>query len=148
RFLDERIFGPLGMKDTAFFVSPAKIDRLTHAYRSQNDALAVSDEPATGKWSRGRGRCRVGIDRRRLSRVRAHVARRRPASGSDPADASVSQGDEDQSSDWVTASRRGNDSRPRPRLGLRTPFSVGPHRIIWLDRKVTAASGSATPPRI
>jgi CubicO group peptidase (beta-lactamase class C family) len=41
RFFDERIFGPLGMKDTAFFVPPAKIDRLTHAYRSQNGALAV-----------------------------------------------------------------------------------------------------------
>src|SRR5687768_793466 len=52
RFLEERIFGPLGMKDTAFFVPPAKIDRLVHAYRSQNGALIVSDEPATGKWSR------------------------------------------------------------------------------------------------
>jgi CubicO group peptidase (beta-lactamase class C family) len=52
RFLEERICGPLGMKDTAFVVPPAKIDRLVHAYRSQNGALVVSDEPATGKWSR------------------------------------------------------------------------------------------------
>ena len=52
RFLEERISGPLGMKDTAFFVPPAKIDRLVHAYRSQNGALVVSDEPASGKWSR------------------------------------------------------------------------------------------------
>lgn len=52
RFFEERIFGPLGMKDTAFFVPPAKIDRLVHAYRSQNGGLVVSDEPATGKWSR------------------------------------------------------------------------------------------------
>src|SRR5262245_6743964 len=52
RFLDERVFAPLGMKDTAFCVPPATIDRLAHAYRSQNGALAVSDEPATGKWSR------------------------------------------------------------------------------------------------
>jgi CubicO group peptidase (beta-lactamase class C family) len=52
RFFEERIFGPLGMKDTAFFVPPAKIDRLAHAYRSQDGTLVVSDEPATGKWSR------------------------------------------------------------------------------------------------
>lgn len=50
RFFEERIFGPLGMKDTAFFMPPAKIDRLAHAYGSEG--VAVSDEPATGKWSR------------------------------------------------------------------------------------------------
>jgi CubicO group peptidase (beta-lactamase class C family) len=52
RFFDERIFGPLGMKDTAFFVSTSKIDRLVHAYRPQNGSLVVSDEPAMSKWSR------------------------------------------------------------------------------------------------
>ena len=52
RFFAERIFGPLGMKDTAFFVPASKIDRLVHAYRSQDGALVVSDQPATGKWSR------------------------------------------------------------------------------------------------
>jgi CubicO group peptidase (beta-lactamase class C family) len=52
RFFDERIFGPLGMKDTAFFVPPDKISRLAPAYRSRAGALVVSGEPATGKWSR------------------------------------------------------------------------------------------------
>jgi CubicO group peptidase (beta-lactamase class C family) len=52
RFFEERIFGPLGMKDTAFFVPPSKVDRLAHAYRPKDTALVVSDEPATGKWSR------------------------------------------------------------------------------------------------
>jgi CubicO group peptidase (beta-lactamase class C family) len=52
RFFEERIFGPLGMKDTAFFVPISKIDRLVHAYRPQHGTLVVSDEPATGKWSR------------------------------------------------------------------------------------------------
>jgi len=51
RFFEERIFGPLGMKDTAFVVPPAEIDRLAHAYRSQDGKLVVSDEPATGRWS-------------------------------------------------------------------------------------------------
>ena len=31
-FLQERIFGPLGMKDTGFFVPPEKIDRLAYYY--------------------------------------------------------------------------------------------------------------------
>jgi CubicO group peptidase (beta-lactamase class C family) len=52
RFFEERIFGPLEMKDTAFLVPASKIDRLAHAYRSQDSTLVVSDEPATGKWSR------------------------------------------------------------------------------------------------
>ena len=50
RFFENRIFGPLGMKDTTFFVPPAKIDRLVTVYRS--DGVTVSDVPATGKWSR------------------------------------------------------------------------------------------------
>ena len=40
------------MTDTAFFVPPAKTDLLAHAYRSQEGGLVVSDDPATGKWSR------------------------------------------------------------------------------------------------
>jgi CubicO group peptidase (beta-lactamase class C family) len=52
RFFEERIFGPLGMKDTAFFAPPAKIDRFVTAYRSQGNEVIVSDEPGTGKWSR------------------------------------------------------------------------------------------------
>jgi CubicO group peptidase (beta-lactamase class C family) len=52
RFFEERILGPLGMKDTAFFVPPSRIDRLAHAYRSRDGKLVVSDEPASGKWRR------------------------------------------------------------------------------------------------
>ena len=40
------------MKDTAYFVPPAKIERLAHAYRSEGDRLVPFDEPATGEWSR------------------------------------------------------------------------------------------------
>lgn len=52
RFFEERICGPLGMKDTAFVVPAEKRDRLVPAYRPQNKTLVVSDDPATGKWSR------------------------------------------------------------------------------------------------
>jgi CubicO group peptidase (beta-lactamase class C family) len=52
RFFEERIFGPLGMKDTAFFAPASKIDRLVPAYRTDQGRPVVSDEPASGKWSR------------------------------------------------------------------------------------------------
>src|SRR5262249_26041317 len=52
-FLRERIFEPLGMKDTGFSVPPAKIDRLATSYfaNPQTDALDLYD-PAHGNWSR------------------------------------------------------------------------------------------------
>lgn len=48
RFCEERISRPLGMKDTAYFVPPAKIERLAHAHRSEGDRLVLFDEPTTG----------------------------------------------------------------------------------------------------
>jgi CubicO group peptidase (beta-lactamase class C family) len=51
-FLEERIFAPLGMKDTAFHVPPAKIERLVTAYRPKDGSLEVWDDPATGGWSK------------------------------------------------------------------------------------------------
>lgn len=51
-FLRERIFEPLGMKDTAFSVQPDDVHRLATAYETGADgALAVYDVPA-GEWSR------------------------------------------------------------------------------------------------
>jgi CubicO group peptidase (beta-lactamase class C family) len=53
-FLRERLFEPLGMKDTGFSVPAAKLDRLATCY--QTDAatgkLAVYDEASGGLWSR------------------------------------------------------------------------------------------------
>jgi CubicO group peptidase (beta-lactamase class C family) len=51
-FLAERIFKPLGMKDTAFYVPKDKINRLVTAYRPKGKTLEVWDDPATGGWSR------------------------------------------------------------------------------------------------
>ena len=48
----ERIFGPLGMKATGFFVPPDKLDRLVTAYRPKDGGLEVWDDPRTGGWSR------------------------------------------------------------------------------------------------
>ncbi|MEU3785156.1 serine hydrolase domain-containing protein [Streptomyces sp900129855] len=50
-FLAERLFEPLGMKDTAFEVPKEKRDRFTTAYRPDGvGALEVSDTP-DGEWS-------------------------------------------------------------------------------------------------
>ena len=66
-FLRERIFEPLGMKDTGFSVPAAKLDRLATSYwiNPETGALEVYDEaaaasgaarphsrPAAGGWSR------------------------------------------------------------------------------------------------
>jgi CubicO group peptidase (beta-lactamase class C family) len=50
----ERIFEPLGMKDTAFSVPPSKIDRLPTSYMStpKSGALDLFDDAANGQWSR------------------------------------------------------------------------------------------------
>ena len=53
-FFRERIFEPLGMRDTAFSVPAAQLDRLATSYWTDlaTGALAVYDEAAGGQWSR------------------------------------------------------------------------------------------------
>lgn len=52
-FLRERIFGPLGMDDTGFSVSPRQLDRLTTAYAPdpESGALDVLDAVQRSYWS-------------------------------------------------------------------------------------------------
>jgi CubicO group peptidase (beta-lactamase class C family) len=53
-FLHERIFEPLGMKDTGFSVPADKIDRLATAYsvNPETGVLQVNDPALGGQWSR------------------------------------------------------------------------------------------------
>ncbi|RKH51703.1 class A beta-lactamase-related serine hydrolase [Corallococcus sp. AB050B] len=53
-FLRERLFAPLGMKDTAFVVPTEKLDRLTTAYGldEATGRLEAWDTPADSFWSR------------------------------------------------------------------------------------------------
>jgi CubicO group peptidase (beta-lactamase class C family) len=53
-FFRERIFEPLGMRDTSFSVPAAKLDRLATSYwnHPETGALAVYDEAMGGQWSR------------------------------------------------------------------------------------------------
>ena len=51
-FMRERIFDPLGMKDTAFQVPTAKIERLPGCYffNHQTNTLDVFDDVANSAW--------------------------------------------------------------------------------------------------
>ncbi len=51
RYLQEHIFGPLGMKDTSFMVTPEKQDRFTANYRRAADkTLQLLDDPAKSDY--------------------------------------------------------------------------------------------------
>ncbi|MEO8801326.1 MAG: serine hydrolase domain-containing protein [Polyangiaceae bacterium] len=52
--LRERLFAPLGMKDTGFSVPPGEVKRLATSYfaNPHTGALDLYDEPAGGEWSR------------------------------------------------------------------------------------------------
>ncbi|MEZ4678771.1 MAG: serine hydrolase domain-containing protein [Caldilineaceae bacterium] len=50
-FMRERIFAPLGMKDTAFFVPPEKLDRLPPCYQPNEDGGLEIFDAASGHWS-------------------------------------------------------------------------------------------------
>ncbi len=54
KFLEERIFAPLGMNDTGFFVPEEKLDRLAASYwvNSETGALELYDGVLDSKWNR------------------------------------------------------------------------------------------------
>lgn len=55
-FLEERIFRPLGMKDTGFDVPPEKMNRLAKTYKHGPDGKFVEDQPIVETWPEaGRG---------------------------------------------------------------------------------------------
>ncbi len=54
-FFAERIFAPLGMRDTGFIVPPEKIDRFAANYvRGPNKQLVLEDDPQTSVYTRQR----------------------------------------------------------------------------------------------
>jgi len=56
QFLEERLFGPLGMKDTGFDVAAAKMSRLAKTYKHGPDGKFVEDKPLIETWPEpGRG---------------------------------------------------------------------------------------------
>ena len=68
-FFQERIFKPLGMKDTGFFVPKDKVDRFAVNYNYKEGRLSVKDAPKTSKYlenptflSGGGGLCSTADD--------------------------------------------------------------------------------------
>jgi CubicO group peptidase (beta-lactamase class C family) len=56
QFLHERLFGPLGMKDTGFDVPADKMGRLAKTYKHGPNGKFVEDQPLIETWpERGRG---------------------------------------------------------------------------------------------
>jgi CubicO group peptidase (beta-lactamase class C family) len=54
RFLEERVFAPLGMVDTGFEVPPDKLARLATLYvRNAEDAMALVETPANSRFAGG-----------------------------------------------------------------------------------------------
>lgn len=51
-FLQARVFAPLGMTDTGFYVPEAELERLATCYRSEAGRLTVVDAARGGRWSR------------------------------------------------------------------------------------------------
>jgi CubicO group peptidase (beta-lactamase class C family) len=53
-FLRERIFEPLGMRDTGFSVPAAKLDRLASCYQAdpRTGVLVLHDDVSDSRWSR------------------------------------------------------------------------------------------------
>ena len=45
QFLQRRVFAPLGMTDTVFFVDPARASRLAVLYRKGEDGKLVATRP-------------------------------------------------------------------------------------------------------
>ncbi|MFI4966163.1 MAG: serine hydrolase domain-containing protein [Caulobacterales bacterium] len=56
QYLQDNVFAPLGMKDTAFFVAPDKVDRFAANYqRGPDKRLKLIDDPATSDFTRDPG---------------------------------------------------------------------------------------------
>ena len=56
QYLQDEIFGPLGMNDTSFFVSPDKVDRFCANYqRGPDKKLKLIDDPATSAFTQDPG---------------------------------------------------------------------------------------------
>jgi CubicO group peptidase (beta-lactamase class C family) len=55
RFLEERIFKPLDMKDSGFFVPAEKVDRFAANYQRGEQGLKLSDAPRESKYLKSPG---------------------------------------------------------------------------------------------
>jgi CubicO group peptidase (beta-lactamase class C family) len=76
QFLKERIFDPLGMNDTDFFVPAGKVGRFAACYAAEKGSIKLQDDPATSSFlsppsfiSGGGGLCSTAADYLTFSRA-------------------------------------------------------------------------------
>jgi CubicO group peptidase (beta-lactamase class C family) len=76
QFLKERIFDPLGMNDTDFFVPAGKVGRFAACYAADKGSIKLQDDPATSSFlsppsfiSGGGGLCSTAADYLTFSRA-------------------------------------------------------------------------------
>jgi CubicO group peptidase (beta-lactamase class C family) len=60
RFLARRIFEPLGMTDTSFFLPADKVDRFSPVYGYENGRLALNESATENDYVRGPRKCFSG----------------------------------------------------------------------------------------
>lgn len=60
RFLETRIFGPLGMTDTCFYLPPEKADRLANVYGLDEGGLSLRESAADSPYLHGPRKCFSG----------------------------------------------------------------------------------------
>lgn len=60
RFFEERIFKPLKMVDTCFFLPPEKADRLANVYGIEHGKLTLNETPENGDYVKGPRKCFSG----------------------------------------------------------------------------------------
>jgi CubicO group peptidase (beta-lactamase class C family) len=60
RFLQERIFGPLKMTDTCFFLPPEKVERLANVYGMEGGKLVLKETAETSDYVKGPRKCFSG----------------------------------------------------------------------------------------
>ncbi|MFT3869777.1 MAG: serine hydrolase domain-containing protein [Nibricoccus sp.] len=60
KFVEERICGPLKMKDTCFFLPPEKVSRFTNLYGYENGKLVLKEKASTSDYVQGPRKCFSG----------------------------------------------------------------------------------------
>ena len=115
-FLRERIFGPLGMDDTAFFIPPRQ--------KLSREAKPMSPESTTKPRRRSEahdraaairiGRRRAFVDDRRLCALPRHAQRRRRARRRSASSARERSG-------YMASDHLGTECRPQPRAACAGP---------------------------
>jgi CubicO group peptidase (beta-lactamase class C family) len=79
RYLEERVFQPLGLTDTSFFVPRDKLDRFAACYQPAEDGYALRDAPGTSDFARPGtyfsgvgGLCGTAVDYLRFAKMLAN----------------------------------------------------------------------------